>query len=236
MELRQIPLCISLLLTMTACERVSPASTSGEELVVGEHDKWQSGTHYEVFEPLAGVAGVNGKVTVVEFFWYGCPHCYTMDSHVSLWNRKKPSYVEFQRVPTTWGAHDRPHARLFYTLQALGRTDLHAIIFDTIHVQGNKLATIDEEQTLQLQVAFAEQHGIDPQQFVKAYRSTEVEERLRNAERMLKHFQVAKLPTLLVNGKYKTDVSRTDRRPEAFMRLIGDLAGVAGGAPATAAP
>ncbi|MDY6948791.1 MAG: hypothetical protein SXG53_24110, partial [Pseudomonadota bacterium] len=160
MELRRILLCMSLLLYVTGCERVSSHTTPATEVVVGEHDEWQAGTHFEVFEPLAEMVGTNGNVTVVEFFWYGCPHCYTMDPHVSLWNRKRPPNVEFQRIPTTWGAHDRPHARLFYTLQVLGRSDLHAIIFDTIHAQGNRLAASDEQQTLQLQLAFAKQHGI----------------------------------------------------------------------------
>jgi thiol:disulfide interchange protein DsbA len=223
MELRRILLCISLVLYVTACERVPVDSTPVTEVVVGKHDRWQAGTHYEVFEPLAGTTAANGNVKVVEFFWYGCPHCYTMDPHVALWNRKKPRNVEFQRVPTTWGDQDRPHARLFYTLQVLGRTDLHAIIFDTIHAQGNRLVASDEQQTRQLQLEFATQHGIDAQQFMSAYGSNEVEMRLRNAERLLEHYQVAKLPTLLVNGKYKTDVSRTDRRGEALMRLVDDL-------------
>jgi protein dithiol oxidoreductase (disulfide-forming) len=222
MELQRILLCTSLVLCVAACERVPVDSKPATE-VVGEHDRWQAGSHYEVFEPLAGMAAVNGNVTVVEFFWYGCPHCYTMDPHVTLWNRKKQRNVEFQRVPTTWGPYDRPHARLFYTLQVLDRTDLHAIIFDTIHAQGNRLAASDEQQTLQLQLEFARQHGIDPQQFMNAYGSNEVEMRLRHAERLVKHYQVAKLPTLLVNGKYKTDASRTDRRGETLMRLVDDL-------------
>lgn len=222
MEPRRILLCVSMLLYLTACERVSPESAPVAE-IVGEHDRWQVGTHYEVFEPLAELTAANGKITVVEFFWYGCPHCYTMDPHVSLWNRKKSPNVELQRVPTTWGAHDQPHARLFYTLQALGRTDLHAVVFDTIHAQGNKLVASDEQQTLQLQLAFASKHGIDPQQFLAIYHSSEVEMQLTHGERLLKYYQVAKLPTLLVNGKYKTDASRTDRRGEALMRLVGDL-------------
>jgi thiol:disulfide interchange protein DsbA len=176
------------------------------------------------------MTAANGKVTVVEFFWYGCPHCYTMDPHVALWNRKKPQNVEFQRIPTTWGSYDRPHARLFYALAALGRTDLHAIIFDTIHAQGNRLAANDPQQTLRLQLEFARQHGIDSQQFVNAYDSNEVEMRLQSAERLLKHYQVTKLPTLLVNGKYKTDASRTGRSGDALMRLIGDLTAQEGAA------
>ncbi|HEY0685880.1 MAG TPA: thiol:disulfide interchange protein DsbA/DsbL [Steroidobacter sp.] len=223
MGLRRTLLCMSLVLAMTACERAPVDSTPVTEFVVGKHDRWQAGTHYEVFEPLAGMAGANGKVTVVEFFWYGCPHCYTMDPHVTLWNRKKQRNVEFQRVPTLWGDLGPQHARLFYTLQVLGRTDLHGIIFDTIHAQGNRLAASDEQQTLQMQLEFARQHGIDPQQFMNAYGSNEVEMHLRNAERLLKHYRVTKLPTLLVNGKYKTDVSRTDRRGEALMRLVDDL-------------
>ncbi|HET9395093.1 MAG TPA: thiol:disulfide interchange protein DsbA/DsbL, partial [Nitrospiraceae bacterium] len=223
MEPRRVLVCMLLAMAMAACDRVSPESTAVPAVVDGEHDQWHAGTHYEVYEPLPEMLGENGNVTVVEFFWYGCPHCYTMDPHVTLWNRRKPANVEFERVPTTWGSHDRPHARLFYTLQVLGRTDLHAVIFDTIHARGNRLATSDEQETFRLQLEFARQQGIDPRQFEDVYRSEEVDKRLQSAERWLKHYQVAKLPTLLVNGKYKTDVSRTDRRGEALMRLITDL-------------
>lgn len=226
MKLRLLPVCICVGLWLAGCERIplegAPANASNAT-IVGEHDRWQAGTHYERVEPVPAMTAPSGNAKVVEFFWYGCPHCYTLDPHLVLWNRRKPQNIEFERVPTTWGPYDRPHARLFYTLEALGRNDLHAAIFDTIHGKGNRLATDDESQTLRLQSEFAQQHGIDERQFLEAYNSKAVAARLQTAEELLRRYQVAKLPTLVVNGKYKTDVTRTGRSGEALMRLINDL-------------
>lgn len=208
---------VSIALALTGCAQETVT-------IGGEHDLWQAGTHYVLVQPSAEMIVPEGKVTVVELFWYGSPQCYTLDPHLVLWNRRKPENVELKRVPTTWGQYDRPHARLFYALEALGRSDLHGVIFDTIHGRGNRLAGTDETQTLQLQVQFAKEHGISERRFLDAYHSSAVAERLNVAEQLLLQYKVDKLPTLIVNGKYKTDVTRTGRSPQMLMRLISDLA------------
>jgi thiol:disulfide interchange protein DsbA len=218
---------VSIALALAGCARDSvepPVLGPVETVTRGERDLWQPGTHYVLVQPSAEMNVSEGKVTVVEFFWYGSPQCYTLDPHLVLWGRRKPERVEFRRVPTTWGQYDRPHARLFYTLEALGRSDLHGVIFDTIHARGNRLANTDERQTLQLQLQFAKAQGIAEKKFLDAYNSRAVAERVSGAQQMLLHYQVDKLPTLIVNGKYKTDVTRTGRSGEMLVRLISDLA------------
>ena len=81
-----------------------------------------------------------GKVEVNEVFWYGCGHCYALDPALESWKAEKPAYVEFVRVPVIWGPMHRQHAKLYYTLQALRRPDLHSKVFDAIHQQGLQLA------------------------------------------------------------------------------------------------
>jgi thiol:disulfide interchange protein DsbA len=216
MELREAMAGVSVALALTGCVRDS-ADTP-------EHAPWQAGAHYVLVQPSAEMLVTDGKVTVLEFFWYGSAQCYTLEPHLVLWNRRKPKNVEFERVPTTWGQYDRPHARLFFTLDALGRNDLHAAIFDAIHGQGNRLADTDEQRTLELQLQFAKAHGIAEPQFLDAYNSSAVAERLHLAEQLLLHYRVDKLPTLIVGGKYKTDIARTGRSGEGLVRLIGDLA------------
>ena len=76
-----------------------------------------------------------------EVFWYGCGHCYALDPTLENWRETKAKYIDFQRIPVIWGPPHRQHAKLFYTLQALGRGDLHAKVFDAIHRDGNMLAT-----------------------------------------------------------------------------------------------
>src|SRR3954464_14183880 len=84
--------------------------------------QWQEGTNYTVL-PNPQAPGVQGKVVVNEVFWYGCGHCYALDPLLESWKLKKPEYVEFVRIPVVWGQVHRQHARLYYTILALGRGD-----------------------------------------------------------------------------------------------------------------
>ncbi len=92
------------------------------------------------YDPLVPAQPTNvsaGKVEVVEVFWLGCPHCYALEPFIQSWVKSKPAYIEFVRVPVMWGPVHRAHARFFYTLQALNRTDLFEKAFDTIQQQHN---------------------------------------------------------------------------------------------------
>ena len=94
---------------------------------------------------------------MVEVFWYGCPHCYALEPFIQSWMKNKPEYIQFVRVPVMWGPVHRAHARLFYTLQALGRRDLHQKVFDTIHKRAATCCSSNDEQaTRKLQLDFAE--------------------------------------------------------------------------------
>ena len=73
-------------------------------------------------------------------FWYGCSRCYALDPTLETWKQKKPAYVDFVRIPVMWGPPHQQHAKLFYTLMALNRLDLHGKVFDTIHKEHNFLA------------------------------------------------------------------------------------------------
>src|SRR6185312_821233 len=85
--------------------------------------KWKPGVNYDPIVPAQPTAVSPGKVEVVEVFWLGCPHCYALEPYVQAWLKNKPSYIEFVRIPVMWGPVHRGHARLFYTLAALNRSD-----------------------------------------------------------------------------------------------------------------
>jgi thiol:disulfide interchange protein DsbA len=80
--------------------------------------KWQVGRHYRVLSPAVPTSTGPGKVEVVEVFWYGCGHCYTLDPFLERWKKSKPAAAEFVRIPVTWNDSAKRHAKLFYTLQA----------------------------------------------------------------------------------------------------------------------
>src|SRR6185437_7422025 len=123
--------------------------------------KWAAGTNYTVLSPAQPTDAPPGKVEVIEMFWYGCPHCYAFDPVLEAWKAHKAGYIEFVRVPVMWADIHRSHARLFYTLQALGKLDqLHSKVFDQIHQKGDELyVSGDPNATLEDVVKFAEANG-----------------------------------------------------------------------------
>src|SRR6516162_840296 len=140
--------------------------------------KWQPGVNYDPVVPAQPTSVAPGKVEVMEVFWLACPHCYALEPHIRSWLKTKPGYVEFVRVPVIWQDIHRAHARLFYTLEALGRPDLIDKAFDTIHQLAENrqppLYGSSEQETFRMQQQFAAQNGVSPDDFSKAYNSFSV--------------------------------------------------------------
>jgi protein dithiol oxidoreductase (disulfide-forming) len=177
--------------------------------------------------PAQPTSVANGKVEVMEVFWLGCPHCYALEPRLHSWQKTKPAYVEFVRVPVIWQDVHRAHARLFYTLEALGRDDLVAKAFDTIHQDLEKgmppLVGQSEEETYRLQQQFAAQNGVSADDFSKAYNSFSVGSNLQRAEEITQRYHVQGVPFFVVNGKYSTDVAQAGSESK-LIELISDLA------------
>jgi thiol:disulfide interchange protein DsbA len=184
--------------------------------------QWQEGTNYTVL-PNPPAPPVQGKVLVNEIFWYGCGHCYALDPLLESWKLKKPDYVDFVRIPVIWGPVHRQHARLYYTIQALGRGDLHSSVFDAIHMTGNLLAGRTDEEARALQLAFLKEHGVTEKAFNDAYDSPQVAANLQRAEELTKTYLIGAVPTMIVNGKYSTGVSQAGGSG-ALLTLVDDLA------------
>jgi protein dithiol oxidoreductase (disulfide-forming) len=187
--------------------------------------KWKPGVNYDVLSPAQPTSVGPGKVEVVEVFWLGCPHCYAFESYVEAWLKSKPSYIEFVRVPVMWGPVHRAHARLFYTLQALNRSDLFEKAFDTIQKDHNPLisTTGNDAETLKMQEAWAKDNGISADDYDKAYASFSVNSNLQRAEELTQRYEVQSVPEVIINGKYTTDVGKAGG-PTQLISLINDLA------------
>jgi thiol:disulfide interchange protein DsbA len=186
---------------------------------------WQPGVNYTLIVPAQPTSVPAGQIEVLEFFWYACPHCYDLDSQVEAWRKSKPAYVSFSRVPITWSEGHRALARLFYTLQSLGKLDqLHSDVFKEIHVNGNPLVAQDgnEAETERIQAAFAKKEGIPEDDFKKAYHSFPVDNDMEKADALVQRYRVDGVPTFVINGKYVTDV-RLAGSQERLMALVGDL-------------
>jgi protein dithiol oxidoreductase (disulfide-forming) len=186
---------------------------------------WQPGVNYTLIVPAQPTSVPAGQIEVLEFFWYACPHCYDLDGQVEAWRKSKPAYVSFSRVPVTWSEGHRALARLFYTLQSLGKLDqLHSDVFKEIHVNGNPLVAQDgnEAETERIQTAFAKKEGIPEDEFKKAYHSFPVDNDMEKADALVQRYRIDGVPTFVVNGKYVTD-ARLAGSGERLMALVGDL-------------
>ncbi len=137
-----------------------------------------------------------GKVEVVEMFWYGCPHCYDLESATQAWLKRKPENVAFTQIPVAFGASWEPGARAYYAAEALGVLDkLHPALFDAFHKR-RKLNTEDE------MAAFFAEHGVDQEAFRKAYKSFQTETQLRRGNQLAQRYGLKGVPAVIVNGKY----------------------------------
>jgi len=214
------PLLAAVASTVAAATSAAAAATAGST-------QWQDGVNYTRLVPAQPTSVPAGQVEVLEFFWYACPHCYALDPLVESWNKAKPAYISFSRVPVLWNEGHRSLARLFYTLDSLGKLNqVHDEVFKEIQVNGNPLIGGDPANVAaaeRLQLTFARKLGIPEDAFEKAYHSFGVETAMQRADELVQRYRVTAVPTFVVNGKYIADVS-TAGGPERLLSLISDLA------------
>lgn len=171
---------------------------------------------YEVMTPAQPVANPE-KIEVIEFFWYGCPHCYHFEPEVTAWLKNKPANVEFIRQPAVFNEIWGKHAKAFFTAEALDVLDkVHADFFDAI--QNKKLKLVTEEELAKF---FAE-HGVKDEDFRNAYNSFGVDAKMRKAEGMGANYGVTGVPTLIVNGKYRV-TGKSAKTTENMLKVVNQL-------------
>lgn len=160
-----------------------------------------------------------GKIEVIEFFWYGCPHCYHLEPKVEAWAATLPKDVVFRREHVMWdGRSDMAgHAKVFVALKALGQVNaLTPKVFDAIQKDGVELR---DEKTLFDWVA---KQGVNRAQFEAAYKSFGAQSGLNRAGQLTRDYRVDGVPSFVINGKYKTSPSKTGDEAKMF-QVIGEL-------------
>jgi thiol:disulfide interchange protein DsbA len=141
----------------------------------------------------------DGKVEVTEFFLYGCPHCNAFEPYISGWTRARSSRVTFVRVPVILHEGDEVWQKMYYALDALGQADtLHAKIFHAIHVEHKHL---NDEDAI---ADFVAGQGVNRENFVAAFRSFQVQSRIKQAQMLMQAYGVSRVPTIAVGGLYET--------------------------------
>lgn len=162
----------------------------------------QEGTDYVVLDRPAPVEAPAGKVEVVEFFWYSCPHCNRFEPALEEWIKKTPKDVVVRRVPVAFRPDFEPQQRLYYVLEGMQKVQaLHAKVFHAIHVERQLLNTPD------LVADWAEKQGLNRAQFTVMYNSATVITNARKATLLQDAYKIDGVPALGIAGRFYTSGS-----------------------------
>ena len=159
--------------------------------------EYRADAHYAVLaEPDAAPADAAAPPEVLDFFWYGCPHCFQLEPHLAEWIEQRADAVRVRHVPAVFSKRWVPGARLYYALEELGRTDLHAAVFHLRHEQGRRLQSADGIARM------LEPFGVEPAAFAAAFRGEAVNEKMAASEELPKRYGITGVPALVVAGRY----------------------------------
>lgn len=157
------------------------------------------------------------KIEVLEFFWYGCPHCYKLYPQIRIWQKKIPKDVSFKYIPAIFRKNWIPGAKTFYTLEILGGEDkLHNKIYDAIHIE--KIDLANEEMLFN----WAEKQGVDRKKFISVYNSFSVVSKSSQSSQMSGKYGLKGVPSLVVDGKYLIS-GRMGGTPQETIQTLNQL-------------
>ncbi|MGA8204657.1 MAG: thiol:disulfide interchange protein DsbA/DsbL [Woeseiaceae bacterium] len=185
--------------------------------------KFKEGVNFTRLVPAQPTLGGADKIEVAEFFWYGCPHCYDFEPYINKWAKTKPANVRFVRIHAMWNQLLVMHARLFYTEQVLERNGIikdpeafRANVFAEYHRRNNRLASEDVIQK------FFERNGVSADDFQRTWNSFEVDQKMRVAADLERRYSISSVPTIVVDGKYRTSAQEAGGVDE-LIELINEL-------------
>lgn len=183
--------------------------------------KPKEGTDYRRLETPVGVEATSGKIEVVEFFRYSCPHCNAFEPTLDAWSKKLPPDVVLRRIPIAFGDADVPQQRLYYALEAMGLlSKLHAKVFYAMHVE--KLNIIKGDAIID----WVAQQGVDKAKFQDQFNSFSVNSKATKATQTQNGYGVEGVPAMGVAGRFYTDGSITRTMERALLvveSLVADV-------------
>ncbi len=167
--------------------------------------KFSEGKEYHRLVPTQPTVGGADKIEVAEIFWYGCPHWFTFEPAITSWAEKIPANARFVRIPVVWNPLARLHGRLYYTEEVLARNGkladmeaFHAAVFNEFHRKSNRLTSEGAIQKM------FEGFGVSQDDFLNAWNSFEVNQKIRVADDLVRRYNVTGVPAMVINGKYRT--------------------------------
>lgn len=176
----------------------------------------QLGKDYTLLSPAQPTS--TKKIEVLEFFFYGCSHCYHLHAPLSAWEKTMPKDVEMIFVPTMFRDSMEPMARTMYALESLGqRPQLHEALYRAWNVDSIDLS--DEAKISD----FVGKHGVDRAKFKAAYNGFAMQSKVTRAKQMVRSYQIQGTPTLIVDGKYVI----SGLQPDNTVRVLKDVIAMA---------
>jgi thiol:disulfide interchange protein DsbA len=177
----------------------------------------QGAPQYTELNPPQPTVGEGGKIEVVEFFWYGCPHCYNIEPLVEQWKKTLPPDAVFRPFPAVFNARWGHDAAIFYTFDALGVLDkLHRPFFDAIH--RDHLRTDDPKALEQ----WVKNHGLDPKKFADTMKSFSIQAKVRRAAQLTAAYKIDGTPAFAVAGRYTVSAEQAGSR-EGMLKTVSYL-------------
>jgi len=164
----------------------------------------------------------NGKIEVIEFFWYGCPHCNAFEPTLDAWQKTLPADVAFRRIPVAFSEEPfGAHQRIFFALDAMGLVPtMHRKVFYAIHNERMRLAKPDEIQ------AFMAKNRVDAAKFMEAFNSFSVQTKAMQARQLAQAYKIDAVPALGVAGRYYitgTMAGTNERMPAVVDALLAKI-------------
>ena len=185
--------------------------------------KFKEGPHYSRMVPTQPTVGGADKVEVAEIFNYSCPHCFNQEALFSEWASKADPGIRAVRIHAPFNRLAMLHAQIFYTHELLARNgtlaepeQFHRAVFTEYHQRGNRLTSEGAIQKL------FERYGVSAADFDKAWNSFEVNQKLRIAADLSRRYNIESVPTVVVNGKYRTSASMVGSY-ETLFEVIDEL-------------
>lgn len=163
----------------------------------------EEGKHYVRLQTAAPVAlpTPDKKVEVIEFLWYGCPHCFAFEPAISAWAKRLPGDVYFHQLPFAF-IGPLEHQKLFYALEEIGMRDaLQRKVFNAIHVEGKR---INSEADI---TAFVVANGVDRAKFTEAWKSFSVNTRINRGKQISNAYKIDGVPAIGIQGRYYTSAT-----------------------------
>jgi len=164
--------------------------------------KFEEGADYIALEKPIAVEAPVGKVEVIEFFWYSCPHCNAFEPQLEVWLKHLPPDVSFRRIPVAFRDSFIPQQRLYYALDAMGLAQaMQRKVFNAIHLEKQAL---DTQETI---VAWVAKQGVDQAKFLELYNSFSVSTKARKGTQLQDTFKIGGVPSLGIAGRFYTDAT-----------------------------